>query len=69
MTTDTAIAPEYLTKRQAAARVSLSERTIDTAKARGDLPFYRFSARRVLFKVADLDRWLAGMRIDAAGAQ
>jgi len=44
----------------------MSPRTIDAAKARGDLPFYRVGSRKVLFRRADLDRWLAGMRVDVS---
>lgn len=57
------IDPGYLTKREASAYTSISPRALDAAKARGDLPFYRFSSRRVLFSVNDLDRWLSKMRI------
>jgi excisionase family DNA binding protein len=59
---DTAIG--YLDKRSAAQYCSLSARTLDAAKARGELPFYRFSSRRVLFRRVDLDKWLDGMRVD-----
>jgi excisionase family DNA binding protein len=55
---------EYFTKAEGAAYSRLSERTLDGAKARGELPFYRFGARKVLFSRRDLDKWLASMRVD-----
>jgi len=55
---------EYFNKHGATAYCSLSARTLDAAKAAGELPFYRFGARKVLFKRGDLDRWLSGMRVD-----
>ena len=57
-------APEYLSKRAATVYTSLSARTLDAAKAAGELPFYRFGLRKVLFKRSDLDRWLAPLRVD-----
>lgn len=54
----------YMSKSQAARYCALSPRTLDTAKARGDLPFYRFGARKVLFARRDLDRWLSVMRVE-----
>ena len=56
--------PEFLSKRAASLLTSLSQRTLDAAKARGDLPFYRFGARKVLFKRDDLEKWLSTMRVD-----
>jgi len=55
---------EYLTKRDASEYCSLSPRTLDAAKAIGDLPFFRVGSRKVLFAKRDLDEWLAGKRID-----
>lgn len=54
---------EYLTKADASAYCSLSPRTLDTAKAAGELPFFRVGSRKVLFARRDLDRWLASMRV------
>ena len=54
----------FTDKRGATAYTSLSSRTLDTARAKGVLPFYKFGRRRVLFKFVDLDGWLAGMRVD-----
>lgn len=45
---------------------SLSRRTLDYAKARGDLPFVR-KGRKILFKVEDLARWMDADRIDVTG--
>ena len=56
--------PEFFTKIGAARYSSLSERTIDAARARGDLPFYRFSSRRILIRRADLEKWLNRMRVN-----
>lgn len=55
---------EYYTKSEAADYARHSERTLDGAKARGELPFYRCGARKVLFRRADLDRWLSRMRVE-----
>ena len=54
----------YLSKADAATYSSLSKRTLDEAKARGELPFYRFGKRKVLFRTADIDHWLSSRRID-----
>lgn len=62
-TPPTADATAYLNKREAASYVSLSPRTLDAAKARGEMPFYRVGPRKVLFRRADLDRWLSTMRV------
>ena len=60
---------EYLNKSASSVYSSISPRALDAAKARGELPFYRFGARKVLFRRADLDRWLATMRIDVTEAR
>ena len=54
---------EYLSKQDASAYCSLSPRTLDTAKAAGELAFFRVGSRKVLFARRDLDRWLASMRV------
>ena len=59
MTDETA----YLTKADAANYSSISKRKLDTAKAAGELPFFRVGSRKVLFARRDLDRWLASMRV------
>ena len=60
--------PEFLDKRAASIFTSLSPRTLDTARAKGNLPFIRFGRRRVLFKRIDLNSWLNSMRVDAGQA-
>jgi excisionase family DNA binding protein len=54
----------YLSKQAASEYCSLSPRTLDAAKAIGDLPFFRVGCRKVLFAKLDLDKWLATMRVD-----
>ena len=55
---------EYFTKREAAEYTRHAEPTLDRAKARGEIPFFRCGARKVLFSRRDLDKWLASMRVD-----
>lgn len=55
-TTDTT--QGFLNKRGAARFTGLAPRTLDAAKARGELPFVRFSSRLVLFRAQDLSTWL-----------
>jgi len=59
----------FLTKAQAARYTALSVRTLDSIKAGGDLPFYRFSRRKVCFRVKDLDHYMARFRVDVAEVQ
>ncbi len=56
-------ATAYLTKNDASAYCSLSARTLDAAKAAGELPFFRVGSRKVLFARRDLDKWLSAMRV------
>ena len=42
---------------------SLSRRTLDAAKARGELPFYKIGAK-VLIARADLTAWMEARRVD-----
>lgn len=63
MNASTSIQRGYLGKAEAAFYLGISARTLDSARSRGVLPFYRFGRRRVLFKRDDLDAWLAGMRV------
>jgi excisionase family DNA binding protein len=63
---------QYFNKSDASEYCSLSPRTLDAAKAAGELPFFRVGSRKVLFARRDLDKWLASMRIQIvpmAGAQ
>ncbi len=43
---------------EAARLLSVSPGTVDNLRRRGDLPSIKIGARR-LFRVADLDRWIA----------
>lgn len=69
MKTTTPTEPAYLTKSGAARYSSTSERALDYARQRGELPFIRFGARKILFKRCDLDAWLDRMRVDAGEAR
>jgi excisionase family DNA binding protein len=51
------IEPQFFTKAQAQKYTSLSARTIDYARERQQLPFYRHG-KRILLKRADVDRWM-----------
>lgn len=48
---------QYLTKIQAQTYTGLSERTLDYARERRELTFYKHG-KRVLFKRSDLDAWM-----------
>ena len=52
---------DYLSKEEAREYTSLSLRSLDYARERGEVPFYK-KGKRVLFKRADLDRWLEQFR-------
>ena len=54
---------QYLDKRGATRRISMGVRSIDYARAKGELPFYRVG-RKVLFRVDDLDRFIEQHRVD-----
>jgi len=60
--------PGYLTKRQAAEYAGCGQRTIDRWRAKGDLPFYRMGARKLLFRAEDIDAYLSRFRVDVAEA-
>jgi len=60
--------PGYLTKRQTAQYAGHSQRTIDRWRAKGDLPFYRMGARKLLFRAEDIDAYLSRFRVDVAEA-
>jgi excisionase family DNA binding protein len=51
----------YLTKAQAQIYTGLSERTLDYARERQELGFYK-RGKRVLFKKSDLDYWMESHR-------
>lgn len=52
-----AVEQQYLTKAQAQLYTGLSERTLDYARERQELGFYKHG-KRVLFKREDLDAWM-----------
>ena len=64
MKIDEATPAGYLSKSGAAAYSSLCEGTLDNARRNGELPFIRFSARKILFRRCDLDAWLARKLVD-----
>lgn len=53
----------YVSVRGAKLLSSLSRRTLDYAKQRGELPFIRVG-KKVLFRVSDLEQWLDAKRVD-----
>ena len=55
----------YVGKAEAANYAGQCVRTLDYARERGDLPYYRVG-RKVLFRVADLDAWMDRFRVDVA---
>ena len=59
--------PEYLDVKAACRFTSLSRRTLDSAKAMGDLPFYKAGVK-VLFSRADLTAWMEARRVDVRAA-
>jgi excisionase family DNA binding protein len=59
-----AVEQQYLTKQQAQTYTGLSGRTLDYAREREELVFYKHG-KRVLFKRADLDAWMERHRAGA----
>ena len=55
--------PEYLDVRGACRFTTMSRRTLDYAKDRGELPFVR-KGRKIVFRVDDLRRWMDRDRRD-----
>ena len=53
----------YIDKKMATTYTSVSVRTLDYARGRGELPYHRVG-RKILFKITDLDAWLLSQRID-----
>jgi excisionase family DNA binding protein len=60
-----AVEQVYLTKPQAQFYTGLSERTLDYARERQELTFYKHG-KRVLFKKEDLDAWMERHRAGAS---
>jgi hypothetical protein len=53
----------YVDMHGATAFTSMSRRTLDYAKDRGDLPYIR-AGRKILFAIADLVNWIERGRVD-----
>ena len=52
---------EYLPPGKAGPRFNMSERMLERKRATGDgPPFIRVGQRRILYRVADFEAWLAG---------
>ena len=56
---------DYLDRPEAAEHCHISQRFLDELRARGEIPFIRLSRRKILFRRADLDRFMASRRVDA----
>jgi len=54
---------QYLDMRAAIEFSTMSRRTLDYAKDRGDLPFIR-KGRKIVFRRSDLERWMERDLID-----
>jgi excisionase family DNA binding protein len=57
-----AVEQQYLTKRQARVYSGLSERMLDYAREKDELPSYKVG-KRVLFKRTDLDAYVERHRV------
>ena len=55
--------PAYVDVKGACAFTAMCRRSLDYAKDRGELPFYR-KGRKILFAVRDLTAWMERDRID-----
>ena len=51
---------DMLTRKEAAARLAVSLRTLDGLIARGQLPAYRIGPKAVRLREADLEAYVAG---------
>ena len=58
---------KYLGIKAACRYTGLSRRTLDYAKANGELPFIK-KGRKILFRVGDLNTWMESDRIDVSRA-
>ena len=63
----TTLTPAYVDVHGACKFTSLSRRTLDYAKSEGELPYIR-KGRKILFKVADLEKWMDDDRLDITDA-
>lgn len=59
----------YITRQQAAERLSVSLRTLDGIIQRGTLPAYRVGAKLVRIKESDLEDYMAGRLVAPAPAK
>jgi len=59
-----AVEQHFLTKAQAQIYTGLSERSLDYARERGELAFYKHG-KRILFKLSDLISWMERHRAGA----
>jgi excisionase family DNA binding protein len=48
----------YATKKEMAAHLRVTERTVENWMVKG-LPYYRLGSRRTRFKLSEVDAWLA----------
>jgi hypothetical protein len=62
------IEPTFFDKHGAAARYAISVRSLDYARSRGDLAFYRHG-RKVLFSEVDLTKYMSRFRVDVTEAE
>lgn len=53
----------FTNKHGAAAYLSLSQRTLDELRYRGELACYKVSARKVLFRFSDLDAFMESRKV------
>ncbi len=63
LTEPTPLSTAYVDVHGACRYTSLSRRTLDYARAEGELPFIK-KGKKVLFAVRDLDKWIQRDRID-----
>lgn len=57
---------EFLTKKEAAALLRVSLSVIDRMMCRREIPFYKPTGGRVLFKRAEIIAWVEGHRFEVA---
>ena len=52
----------YMTTKEAAAHLGLSDRTLESYRSKGGGPVFHYFGRRVLYLLDDLRAWAAGRR-------
>ena len=55
---------KLLNKKEAAAYLNISERTVDYFRTRGNLPFHIIGGKLVRFDLRELERWALGKETD-----